>query len=143
MRALGLWIEQYQNGEDFELIEEPQFEMTGAMLDSSRNAVLTVAGIQDMLRKMAIMGLNTLMVYTEDTYEVEEYPYFGYMRGRYSEQELKICDDYATELGIEMIPCIQTLAHLTEARSEERRVGKECRSRRSRNHRKKDKLQTG
>jgi len=115
MRALGLWIEQYQNGEDFELIEEPQFEMTGAMLDSSRNAVLTVAGIQDMLRKMAIMGLNTLMVYTEDTYEVEEYPYFGYMRGRYSEQELKICDDYATELGIEMIPCIQTLAHLTEA----------------------------
>src|SRR5690625_7630506 len=86
MRALGLWIEQYQNGEDFELIEEPQFEMTGAMLDSSRNAVLTVAGIQDMLRKMAIMGLNTLMVYTEDTYEVEEYPYFGYMRGRRSEE---------------------------------------------------------
>src|SRR5699024_5173996 len=87
----------------------------GVMLDASRNAVLTVDGIKDMLRKMAIMGLNTLMVYTEDTYEVDDYPYFGYMRGRYTEKELKLCDEYATHLGIEMIPCIQTLAHLTEA----------------------------
>src|SRR5690625_7281595 len=55
MRALGLWIEQYQNGEDFELIEEPQFQMTGAMLDSSRNAVLTVAGIQDMLDRKSVV----------------------------------------------------------------------------------------
>lgn len=55
------------------------------------------------------------MVYTEDTYEVKAYPYFGYMRGRYTEEELKECDQYAAELGIEMIPCIQTLAHLTEA----------------------------
>lgn len=115
MRALGLWIEHDQKEKEFELIEEPQFKMTGAMLDASRNAVLSVAGIQDMLRKMSVMGLNTLMVYTEDTYEVEEYPYFGYMRGRYTEQELKVCDDYASILGIEMIPCIQTLAHLTEA----------------------------
>src|SRR5690625_7967167 len=100
MRALGLWIEQYQNGEDFELIEEPQFQMTGAMLDSSRNAVLTVAGIQDMLRKMAIMGLNTLMVYTEETYEVAAYPYFGYLCVRYTAQEWKDCDGSATEVRL-------------------------------------------
>lgn len=85
------------------------------MLDSSRNAVMTVDGIKDLLRKMAMMGLNTLMIYTEDTYEVKEYPYFGYMRGRYTEGELRECDQYAADLGIEMIPCIQTLAHLTEA----------------------------
>src|SRR5699024_11564418 len=50
-----------------------------------------------------------------DTYEVDEYPYFGYMRGRYTQAEMKECDDYARTLGIEMDPCIQTLAHLTEA----------------------------
>jgi len=59
--------------------------------------------------------LNTLMLYTEDTYEVKEYPYFGYMRGRYTEEELQECDQSAIKLGIEMIPCIQTLAHLREA----------------------------
>lgn len=114
-RALGLWLQKYQKQQTFTITEEPQFKMNGVMLDASRNAVLTVDGIKDMLRKMAIMGLNTLMVYTEDTYEVKDYPYFGYMRGRYTEKELKICDEYAAHLGIEMIPCIQTLAHLTEA----------------------------
>lgn len=114
-RALGLWLENCNKENDFELTEEAQFTMNGAMLDASRNAVLNVDGIHNLLQKMAVMGLNVLMVYTEDTYEVDEYPYFGYMRGRYIERELKSCDKYAQALGIEMIPCIQTLAHLTEA----------------------------
>src|SRR5699024_12474110 len=97
-----------------ELTEHPQFETSGAMLDASRNAVLTKEGIQSFLRQMAVMGLNLLMVYTEDTYEVDEYPYFGYMRERYTQAEMKECDDYARTLGMEMVPCIQNLAHLTE-----------------------------
>ncbi len=114
-RGLGLWLEHFYSEKIFNLVESPRFTMNGAMLDASRNAVIKVDGIKDLLRKIAVMGLNTLMVYTEDTYEVEEYPYFGYMRGRYTAEELKECDQYAAELGIEMIPCIQTLAHLTEA----------------------------
>ena len=35
------------------------------------------------------------MLYTEDTYEVDNEPYFGYMRGRYSADELRELDDYA------------------------------------------------
>ena len=35
------------------------------------------------------------------------------MRGRYSKAELKEIDDYAYSFGIEVIPCIQTLAHLS------------------------------
>lgn len=114
-RGLGLWLESIEKSKTFEITEEPQFTMTGAMLDASRNGVLTVNEIKNLLRKMAVMGLNVLMVYTEDTYEVKELPYFGYMRGRYTEEELKECDEYASALGVEMIPCIQTLAHLTEA----------------------------
>ena len=61
---------------------------------------------------MADLGYNTLMLYTEDTYEVDNQPYFGYLRGRYSQKELREIDDYAFEKGIEFIPAIQTLAHL-------------------------------
>ncbi|UUI04235.1 beta-N-acetylhexosaminidase [Oceanobacillus jeddahense] len=114
-RGFGLWLEHFYAQKDFNLVEYPQFTMQGAMLDASRNAVMTVDGIKKLVRKIAMMGLNTLMVYTEDTYTVKEYPYFGYMRGRYTEEELRECDQYAANLGIEMIPCIQTLAHLTEA----------------------------
>ena len=34
------------------------------------------------------------------------------MRGRFSQEELRELDDYADSLGIELIPCIQALAHL-------------------------------
>ena len=94
------------------LTEHPLFCTNGAMVDMSRNAVMNVETVKWMLRKMALMGLNTYMLYTEDTYEIEEYPYFGYMRGRYTKEELKCLDAYAAELGIELIPCVQMLGHL-------------------------------
>jgi Glycosyl hydrolase family 20, catalytic domain. len=111
-RGLGLWLENFQNQKEFEIIEYPQFRTSGVMLDASRNAVLQVEEIQSLMRNMAVMGLNLFMLYTEDTYEIPDYPYFGYMRGRYTGKELRTCDEYAGMLGIEMIPCIQTLAHL-------------------------------
>ena len=92
--------------------ENPIFTFNGVMADVSRNAVLSVDGVKLMLRKMALIGLNAYMLYTEDTYEIEGRPYFGYMRGRYTKAELKELDAYAATLGIELIPCIQTLGHL-------------------------------
>ena len=82
------------------------------MIDLSRNAVFNVAACKRMLRYLALMGYDSMMLYTEDTYEIKEYPCFGRMRGRFSEEELRELDDYAYSLGIELIPCIQALAHL-------------------------------
>ena len=83
----------------------------GAMIDCSRNAVMHVTAVKGLLDKLALMGYNTFMLYTEDTFEVNNEPMFGYLRGRYSKAELKEIDEYAYKLGIEVIPCIQTLAH--------------------------------
>ena len=58
------------------------------------------------------MGLNQLVLYIEDVYELEGYPYFGYMRGRYTKEELKEIDDYAFCFGIEVIANVQTLAQM-------------------------------
>lgn len=111
-RGLGLLLEAAAKAEDFNITEVPQFTTNGAMFDCSRNAVLKTNTVHKLIRKMAIMGLNVLMLYTEDTYTIEGEPLFGYMRGRYSAEELKEIDDYAHAFGIEVIPCIQTLAHL-------------------------------
>lgn len=92
--------------------EKPNFKTAGVMFDCSRNAVLKPEALRAFLRKMALMGLNLGMLYTEDTYEVPEQPYFGYKRGRYTYDELKALDDYAFQFGIELCPCIQTLGHL-------------------------------
>ena len=87
--GIGLWLEHFQKSNEFDITENPQFNMSGVMLDASRNAVPTVADVEKLLQHMAVMGLDTLMLYTEDTYEVKEHPYFGYMRGRYTFEELQ------------------------------------------------------
>lgn len=114
-RALGLLLESLQHEQEFHITETPQFSTNGPMIDVSQgNAVLHVETIKRIITKMAAMGLNMLMLYTEDSYEVKEQPYFGYMRGRYSQEEIRQCDDFADLFGIELIPCIQTLSHLRD-----------------------------
>jgi len=88
------------------------FDSFGVMIDCSRNAVPSVAGLKRFFDVISKMGYNCAMLYTEDTYEVKDEPWFGYKRGRYSAEELKELDRYASSVGIELIPCIQTLAHL-------------------------------
>lgn len=114
-RALSFALNSYKDGKDINVTEDSNFTMDGLMVDCSRNGVLTKKGAKDMLSYMAMMGLDMMMLYTEDTYEIPEYEYFGHNRGRYSKAEIKEIDQYAFDLGIELIPCIQTAAHLNNA----------------------------
>lgn len=89
------------------------YEHFGVMIDMSRNAVMRVDALKRFLPLLKKMGYNTALLYTEDTYEVDGEPYFGYMRGKYSVEELRELDAFASSIGMELIPCIQTLAHLS------------------------------
>ena len=112
-RALAHLLQWLKDGvTECAVTEHPVFESNGAMIDMSRNAVMNVPTVKTMLRKMALMGMDTFMLYTEDTYEIEGRPYFGYMRGRYTKSEIKELDAYAADLGIELIPCVQFLGHM-------------------------------
>ena len=93
-------------------MKKTPFDTFGVMIDMSRDGVMTVPALKKYISYLSKMGYNTVMLYTEDTYEVEGEPFFGYMRGRYSIAELREVDEFAYSLGIEVIPCIQTLAHL-------------------------------
>lgn len=111
-RGLSLVKESVLSGRPVSVREASRFRSNGLMLDCSRNAVPRVQTVCELLRCMALMGLDTLQLYTEDTYTLDNRPYFGYMRGRYSDSELREIDAFADALGIEIVPCIQTLAHL-------------------------------
>ena len=111
-RGLAFLVDAVKRGEKtYTLSESPIFKLNGAMA-STGGAVMKVSTVKTMLRKMALMGLNMYMLYTEDTYEIEGRPYFGHMRGRYTKEEIREIDAYALALGIELIPCIQVLGHL-------------------------------
>lgn len=100
--------------EIFTLHEEKNMDSCGCFLDFSRNGVMTVEACKRYMEACACLGMNLMVLYTEDTFTVPEYPYMGYLRGRYTPEELKALDDYAAALGMELVPCIQTLGHLEQ-----------------------------
>ena len=113
MRAIGTVIAEVPF-EGRVHTESRSFSRLGIMLDCSRNAVMRPAHFKKWLRRMALMGYNEAMLYTEDTYTLPGEDFFGYMRGAYTLQEMQEVDNYASKLGIEMIACIQTLGHLAQ-----------------------------
>ncbi len=112
LRALSIATDAFRKKISVLLTQQPNFENCGIMLDVSRGAVIKVSRVKEIIGFIARMGFNCIMLYTEDVYEMKKYPYFGYMRGRYTKEELREIAEYARLLGVEAIPCIQTLAHL-------------------------------
>jgi hexosaminidase len=94
--------------------EARPFTTLGIMLDCSRNAVMRVDHLKQWLRRLALLGYNQVMLYTEDTYEIPGEPRFGFQRGGYTQAELRELDGTAAGLGIELVGCIQTLGHLEQ-----------------------------
>ena len=110
-RELGLAVEHAREV-SFSLVEDNAFVTVGTMIDASRCAVPTVETICRTMDYLALMGYNLTMMYTEDTVALEGRPFFGYMRGRYTKEELKAIDDYAFDYGIEVIPCLECYGHM-------------------------------
>ena len=101
-------------GRPFAYRENLSFRSLGTMIDCSRNGVYTLTSLKKFIRYLALCGYNRLQLYTEDTYRIDGEPYFGYLRGAYTKSEWKELDIYAASYGIELVPCIQTLAHLEQ-----------------------------
>ncbi len=113
-RGIMLYLTKCGENSDFVISEKICIPECGVMLDFSRNGVMRIGALKEYVREMAIRGLNVLHLYMEDVYPMPEHPYFGYMRGRYTADELREIDRYALQLGVEVIPNIQTLGHMEQ-----------------------------
>ncbi len=85
----------------------------GALICCASNGVMRVERVKELIDDLAKMGYNLLELCIDDMYKIESEPYFGYLRGGYSQSELREMDAYAAQRGIELVPVAQTLAHLT------------------------------
>lgn len=94
--------------------EECSFRELGVLIDVSRNAVVKVETLKKFIRILSLLGYNFCGLYIEDTIKIKNEPYFGYLRGAFTEKEIKEIDEYAQKYEIELRPYIQTLAHLNQ-----------------------------
>lgn len=108
-RAFHLFLQESWNPQKQEQI---YFDDVGIVVDCSRNAVVKKEMMKELIRLCAASGINQLYLYMEDVYEIPEDPYFGAYRGRYTGSDLRELDLYGKRMGVELIPYIQTLAHL-------------------------------
>ncbi len=110
-RALGI-LRENGGKSPINYTEKMYIPSIGVMIDASRNSVPAPGFLRDVLDRMALMGLNCLILYMEDVYELEGEPRFGYMRGGYTREQLRQLDDYAHQYGISIVASIQVLGHL-------------------------------
>lgn len=115
MHGAALLCGQAQKTAQFDIQQQPRFEVMAAMLDVARNGVPTVAMVKQMIRRLASMGYNELWLYLEDLFEIPEEPYFGRGRGCYRQAELHEIALYGDRFGVTVVPAVQTLAHLHNA----------------------------
>lgn len=94
--------------------EECSFRELGVLIDVSRNAVVKAETLKKFIRILSLLGYNFCGLYIEDTIKIKNEPYFGYLRGAFTEKEIKEIDEYAQKYEIELRPYIQTLAHLNQ-----------------------------
>ena len=86
-RGLSI-IKMKREEQSFEVTYHKNFEHNGLMKDCSRNAVLNLKTAKDYILLSALFGLNRFLLYIEDTYEIKGEPWFGYLRGKYTKEEL-------------------------------------------------------
>ncbi len=111
-RELSVLVTEAKEKTTFEWWEDGQFELLSTMIDSSRCAVPTVKTVKALLDRLALMGYGMVLLYAEDTLTLPNRPYFGYMRGRYTPDELRAMDDYANDFGMEIVPCLECYGHM-------------------------------
>ncbi|MBQ3505599.1 MAG: family 20 glycosylhydrolase [Clostridia bacterium] len=70
--------------------------------------------IKKLLRRFALMGYSQFEMYMHSNFEVDGEPYFGYGQGRYTQAELCEIAAYGDMLGVEVVPCLELLAHQPE-----------------------------
>lgn len=113
MRAYNTALGLIKRGvEEATCVHERKFDDVIAMPDLARNAVLNVPTLKQYLCRLAGLGYTEVWLYLEDEFEVPGESFFGLQRGRYSQAELHELAIYADKMGIELVPAIQTLAHL-------------------------------
>ena len=93
-RELGVFVENARKSDEFDVTEDGFFTTVGLMFNATHTSPKPEA-MCDYIDYMALLGYDLLMLYTESNIELEGRPHFAYMYGKYSDDEIRMMDDYA------------------------------------------------
>ncbi len=92
--------------------DAPALERRAFMLDISRGRVPRLAAVRDLVRLLARLRYNELLLYTEHTFRFTRHPAIGDGSGGYRAEEILKLDAFAAAEGVRLTPCLQTFGHM-------------------------------
>lgn len=96
-----------------EIEDSPDFAKRGLMLDVSRGKVPTAETLRALVDLLARMKLNVLLLYVEHTFRFRRHPEIGAGWSPLEAETLRSLDAYAAMRHVELVPCLQSLGHMS------------------------------
>ncbi len=105
-----------------DILDQPDFEHRGIMLDVSRGKVPTRETLESLVELCADLRVNVLMLYVEHTFAFRRHPEIGAGSSPLTAETLLALDAFAADRGVELVPCLQSLGHMERVLSLDRYV---------------------
>ena len=112
LQTLGQLIDRRGRVPAVEILDQPDFRDRGLMLDVSRGRVPTRQTLERLVDLCGQLRLNVLMLYVEHTFDFRGHPQIGEGASPLDARTLLALDAYASDRGVELVPCLQSLGHM-------------------------------
>jgi len=94
------------------IIDFPEIERRGVMLDISRDRVPTLATLLELVEQLATWKINELQLYTEHTFAYRAHPLVWQDASPLTSADLLILRQYCAERHIDLVPNLNALGHM-------------------------------
>lgn len=94
--------------------DKPDFEYRGFYHDVTRGKIPTVKTLKKLIDNLAYYKINSLQLYVEHTFELDEYKDIIDFKGYITKEEMRELDSYCKNNFINFIPSLSTFGHLYE-----------------------------
>ncbi len=95
-----------------EIRDWPDFPNRGVMLDISRDKVLTMDTLLDLVELLASWKINQLQLYTEHTFAYQNHPEVWAAASPFTGEEILELDAYCRDRFIELVPNQNSFGHM-------------------------------
>jgi hypothetical protein len=113
-KSLREFVNRY-NGMAFEVSFQARFDELGFTFDLAKNKIYKRETIEDTLLLLSVLGYTKAYFSIEDAVVLDDEPYYGYLRYRYTGEEIEKIDAFARSVGVELIPQIPCLTGFLSA----------------------------
>ncbi|HEY6737813.1 MAG TPA: glycoside hydrolase family 20 zincin-like fold domain-containing protein [Actinopolymorphaceae bacterium] len=94
------------------IVDHPDFENRGVMLDISRDKVPTLETMYDLIDKLAAWKINQVQLYTEHTFAYREHRSVWEKASPFTGEEIMLLDAYCKANFIELVPNQNLFGHM-------------------------------